>query len=86
MNVIQKTNFANIIQKEMKKIQLLTTIGFLLFIIGFVALVLSLVGVRLSMLSFLDNFGALTSFLAKIIMVVVGIVIIYISKSPEFRN
>ncbi len=70
----------------MKKTQLLTTIGFLLFIIGFVALVLSLVGVRLSMLSFLDTFGALASFVTKLVMVVVGIVLIYISKSPEFQR
>lgn len=70
----------------MKKTQILTTLGFLLFIIGFVALVLSLVGIRLSMLVFLDSFGSLASFLIKLVMVVAGIVIIYVSKSPEFQK
>lgn len=55
--------------------------GFFLFIFGFTALVLSLVGVKISFLTWLDYPGALFGFLAKIFMVVVGIVIVYLSTS-----
>lgn len=57
------------------------TAGFLLFIFGFTALVLSLVGVKFSFLTWLDYPGALFGFLAKIFMVVAGIVVVYLSTS-----
>ncbi|MCC6725430.1 MAG: hypothetical protein IT258_13060 [Saprospiraceae bacterium] len=57
------------------------SVGFLLFILGFSALVLSLVGVKLSFLVWLDYPGALFGFLAKIFMVVTGIVVVYMATS-----
>ncbi|MCU0348688.1 MAG: hypothetical protein MUC59_17245 [Saprospiraceae bacterium] len=55
------------------------TVGFLLFILGFSALVLSLVGVKLSFLVWLDYPGALFGFLAKIFMIIAGIVVVYMT-------
>ena len=57
------------------------TAGFLLFIFGFSALVLSLVGVKISFLVWLDYPGALFGFLMKILMIVSGIVIVYLTTS-----
>lgn len=55
--------------------------GFLLFIFGFSALVLSLVGIKFSFLAWLDYPGALFGFLAKIFMIVAGIVVVYLTVS-----
>ena len=56
-------------------------IGFLLTGIGFLAIILSIVGVQLSFLTWLDTFGALWSFLAKLLMIVVGLLTIYLTLS-----
>ena len=61
------------------------TAGFLLFIIGFTALVLSLVGVKLSYLTWIDSAGALFGFLIRILMIVGGVVIVYLSIT-DWRN
>jgi glucose uptake protein GlcU len=58
-----------------KNKSLFTTIGFLLFILGSSALVLSLVGVKFSFLLWLDAAGALVGFIARIVMMVSGIVL-----------
>ncbi len=52
-----------------------TLIGFLLFIMGGTALVLSLVGLKLSFLLWIDAAGGLIGFMARIIMMIGGIVI-----------
>ena len=57
------------------------TVGFFLFIFGFSALVLSLVGVKISFLVWLDYPGALFGFLIRILMIVAGIVIVYLTTS-----
>lgn len=62
----------------MKKATWIST-GFLLFIFGFSALVLSLVGIKISFLVWLDYPGALFGFLAKIFMIVAGIVVVYLA-------
>lgn len=59
----------------------ITTIGFLLAGIGFLALVLSLVGVKLSFLVWLDRPGALFGFVAKLVMIIAGLVMIYMGKT-----
>jgi glucose uptake protein GlcU len=58
-----------------KNKSLFTTIGFLLFIFGSSALILSLVGVKFSFLLWLDAAGALVGFIARIVMMVSGIVL-----------
>lgn len=60
---------------------LVTTIGFLLTGIGFLALVLSLVGVKLSFLVWLDKPGALFGFVAKLVMIIAGFVIVYMAQT-----
>jgi len=64
----------------MKKALWLTT-GFLLFILGFSSLVLSIVGVKIAFLTWLDVLGGLFGLIAKILMIVVGIVIVYLTST-----
>jgi hypothetical protein len=54
---------------------LFTTVGFVLFILGGSALVLSLVGVKFSFLVWLDAAGPLAGFVARIVMMIGGIVL-----------
>lgn len=51
----------------------------MLFIIGFVSLVLSFVGVKLSYLVWIDGWGGLPGFIIRILMVISGIVIVYLT-------
>ena len=60
-------------------------IGFLLFIIGFTALVLSLIGVKLTYLTWIDKPSALFGFLMRILMIIGGVVIVYLSVT-DWRN
>lgn len=64
----------------MKKALWLTA-GFLLFIIGFSALVLSIVGIKFAFLTWLDAPGGLFGVIAKILMIVSGIVIVYLTST-----
>ncbi|WP_099155506.1 hypothetical protein [Flavilitoribacter nigricans] len=59
----------------------ITTIGFLLAGVGFLALVLSIVGVKLSYLVWLDRMGALFGFVAKLAMVIIGFILVYVGKT-----
>ena len=60
-------------------------IGFLLFIIGFTALVLSLVGVKLTYLTWIDKPSAMFGFLLRILRIIGGVVIVYLSVT-DWRN
>jgi hypothetical protein len=57
------------------------TLGFLLFILGFTALVLSLVGVKFSFLVWLDYPGPLFGFLMRVLMIIIGIVVVYMTTT-----
>ena len=59
--------------------------GFLLAGLGFLSIVLSLVGVQFSFLTWLDSFGRLFGFVAKLIMIIAGILILYIAQS-DFKG
>lgn len=63
----------------MKK-NILSFIGFLLFIFGFTALVLSLVGVKWAFLVWMDEISPLFGFIMKLMFVVVGIITVYLAK------
>lgn len=65
----------------MKYKGLFTLIGFLLFLYGMLALVLTLIGAQLTFLTWLDSFGAGIGFVAKVVMVIVGLVLVYIARS-----
>lgn len=58
-------------------------IGFTLFMLGMLALVLQLVGVQLIFLTWLDNWGGGIGFLLRLIMIIVGLVIIIVTRSGE---
>ena len=59
--------------------------GFLLAGLGFLSIVLSLVGVQFAFLTWLDSFGRLFGFVAKLIMIIAGILILYIAQS-DFKG
>lgn len=58
-------------------------IGFGFLILGMLALVLQFVGVQLVFLTWLDNWGGGLGFLFRILMVVIGLVIIVVTRSGE---
>ena len=60
-------------------------LGFVLAGLGFLSIVLSLVGVQFSFLTWLDSFGRLFGFVAKLIMIIAGILILYIAQS-DFKG
>ena len=60
-------------------------IGFALAGLGFLSIVLSLVGVQFAFLLWLDSFGRLFGFVAKIVMIIAGILILYIAQS-DFKG
>ncbi len=64
---------------------LLTLVGFLLAGIGFLALVLSVVGAKLSFLLWIDSAGALLGFVARLLMILIGIIIIYLAQT-DFKG
>ena len=64
----------------MKK-DLLTLLGFLLFVFGFLAIILSIVGVNLAFLVWMTKFGQLTAFLLKILMIVGGVIIVVLART-----
>ena len=58
-----------------------TLVGFIIAGLGFSSIILSLVGAKLSFLVWIDNFGALTGFVIKLLMIISGIVIIYLART-----
>jgi len=58
-----------------------TLFGFLLLFIGFTSLVLSFVGVNLTYLKWLETLGPLIGFVIRLIFILTGFVIIYLSKT-----
>ena len=70
----------------MKNKGLLALIGFLLFVFGFTAIVLQMVGVSWYFLSFLELPGRLFAFVAKVLMLLFGIVIIVLAYTDWDRE
>ena len=66
---------------------IITLIGFILFISGMYALSLSLVGAKFTPLLFLEKLGGTASFFIKILMVLVGVLLIFLSlTNTEMPN
>ncbi|HLU94623.1 MAG TPA: hypothetical protein VKZ54_10880 [Membranihabitans sp.] len=61
-------------------------LGFIFFLLGSMSLILSLIGIHFTFLRFLENWGGLFSFLAKLLILITGIVLIYISKTQYPRK
>ena len=59
----------------------MTILGFLLAGTGFLALVLSLIGIQLSFLTWIDSPGRLFGFLARIGMILLGFILIYLTQT-----
>lgn len=60
--------------------------GFTFFIMGMLSLVLSLIGIHLTFLGFLEIWGRLTGFLLKLVIIVTGFILIFLSKSEYPSN
>ncbi len=69
---------------SMTRKDLLTLIGFVLFILGFTALSLSLVGIRWSFLSWIDT-NPLWGLVGKVAMVIFGVMIVAIAQT-DFKS
>lgn len=63
-----------------------TLLGLLLFIFGFTALVLQMVGVSWWFLQFLDLGGRLFAFVAKILMLLAGVLLIVFANTDWERE
>lgn len=59
----------------------ITLVGFLLAGIGFLSLILSLVGLNLAFLTWIDAPSPLFGFITRLVMIVIGIVLIYLSQT-----
>lgn len=62
---------------------IVTVVGYALILFGLLSLILSMIGLRLTFLSFLDFAGPLLGFILKISMIMLGFVLMYISKTIQ---
>ena len=65
----------------MNRKSILLLSGFLLFLVGFMSFILLIVGLQLSFLVWIDAAGPLVGFLARMFMIIVGIVMAYFGKT-----
>lgn len=63
-----------------------TILGFLLLIYGFLSLILSVAGLQFSYLTFLDAPGKTFGFVARIVMILAGTVLIALSRTDWERE
>ncbi len=67
----------------MTRKDVITIVGFLLFILGFTAITLSLVGIKWSFLAWMDRISTLFGFVAKILMIIAGIVMVAMTRMKQ---
>ena len=53
-------------------------LGFLLFIVGILSFILEMIGVQLVFLQWMEIFGKAGSLIAKIMLTIIGIIIVFI--------
>ena len=58
-----------------------TLLGFILFILGFSTLILGFIGVNFSFMTWIDAPGKLFGFVARLVMVLLGFVIVYLART-----
>lgn len=63
----------------------ITLLGFFIAGTGFLALILSLVGIKFSFLTWIDAPGPLFGFVFRLLMIVIGIIMIYLTQT-DFRG
>ncbi len=57
-----------------------TLIGFILVGLGFLGVILSMIGIQFSFLTWIDGAGPLVGFIARLLMIIIGFIIIYLSQ------
>ena len=67
----------------MKKRSFFTLLGFVIFFIGFISLVLALVGLNYSFLSFLEKLPSPFGFVAKLVLMFGGMIMLYIARTYD---
>ncbi len=70
----------------MKNKSLWTLLGLLLFIVGFTAIILQMIGTQWVFLTILEIPGRLFAFVAKIVMVIGGIIMIVLARTDWERE
>ncbi|MDZ4680419.1 MAG: hypothetical protein SH848_12395 [Saprospiraceae bacterium] len=60
---------------------LIALAGFIMAGLGFLSIILSMIGLKFSFLTWIDAPGSLFGFVVKIVMILAGFVIIYLSVS-----
>lgn len=60
---------------------IITVVGYLFLLFGFLSLILSMIGLRLSFLKFLEFGGPLVALIIKVGMIVIGLILMYVSKT-----
>lgn len=68
-------------KQNMRQKGWLTVIGFVMFLFGFLSIVLSMVGVQLQFMVWLDHFGRGWGFLARLILLMAGLLIVISDRS-----
>ncbi len=58
----------------------MTLLGFILFMIGMLSFMLSFVGIHFTFLKVLEYWGGFVGFLLKVLIIIAGFVLIYLSK------
>ena len=70
-----------LIKKIMNKKNILTIIGFILFLLGFVGIVVNMVGLNFALTDWTYAlFGPTFGFLLKILLIIIGIVVVVIAN------
>ena len=59
---------------------IITLLGFLLFFFGAIAIILSIVGLQLSFLTWIDSPSRTFGLVIRLLMLVSGLIIMYLSK------
>ena len=61
-----------------------TLLGFVLFFLGFLSIILSMIGVQFTFMKWMDMFGKGWGFLARLLLIATGIIIIILDqRSPQ---
>jgi uncharacterized membrane protein len=60
---------------------LLTILGFVLVVTGFLSMIVSVVGLKFSFLLFLESWGSLVGFVLKLLIIMIGFILTYLSQT-----
>ena len=65
---------------------ILSILGFLFLLFGFLTIILGMIGLQIKFLSFIDQMGPLGSFLVKVLMIIIGIILMYFDQTRSLEE